>query len=170
MTLKKCNAVLALLTTALLTLHTVLNARMMLLGRVTESPKLPAFMLMGCVGVHALISLFVILFRNDGRKVKYGNISAGWIFQRITAVAMIPLVMTHWLARVGEHGEGLTLVLTAHILVMALAYIHVPLSVPNALVTLGILDSSKQHKAAGVICLVICVLLFLFGLTANLRG
>lgn len=168
MTLKKCNAVIALMTATLLALHNTLNARMMMLGRVEESPRLLALILVSCVGAHALISLFVILFRSKGAKPRYNNISATWILQRISALAMIPLVLFHWLVRAGEYGIGLIPILIVHFFIMVLAYIHIPLSVPNALVTLGIIDNSKQHKTARTVCWVICIMLFLLGLSASI--
>ena len=168
MILKKMNAVIALLVTLVLALHNSINACMMLLGRVEESPLLPAIILFVLFAVHVLVSLFMLIFRNDHGRTAYTNVRKGWLLQRITAVAMIPLVMFHSFARVGQSGIGLIPVLIAHFFVMLLAYIHIPLSVPNALVTLGVIDSSKQHTAVQRICWVICVLLFLLGLAASI--
>ena len=168
MKLKKCNAVIALLTALLLALHNTLNARMMMLGRVMESPKMLAKILISCFGVHVLISLFVVLFRSKGSKPIYGSISASWILQRASAIAMIPLVLFHGFVRAGEYGIGLIAILIAHFFIMVLAYVHIPLSVPNALVTLGIIDNSKQHKTVSGVCWVICILLFLLGLAASI--
>ena len=88
--------------------------------------------------------------------------------QRITALAMIPLVLFHGFIRAGQFGIGLIPILIAHFFIMLLAYTHIPLSVPNALVTLGIIDSSKQHVTVRNICWGVCALLFLLGLTASI--
>lgn len=168
MVLKKCNAVAALLAAILLALHNTLNARMMMLGRVDESPAVLAYILIGLFGVHMLVSLYVLLFRNEGRKARYQNISRGWLIQRITAIAMIPLVLFHGFVRAGQFGIGLIPILVVHFFIMLLAYTHIPLSVPNALVTLGLIDSTKQHKTARAICWIACALLFLLGLTASI--
>lgn len=168
MVLKKFNAVTALLAAAMLALHNTLNARMMMLGRVDESPAALAYILIGLFGVHMLVSLYVLLRRNEGRKVQYQNISRGWLLQRITAIAMIPLVLFHGFVRAGQFGIGLIPILVVHFFIMLLAYTHIPLSVPNALVTLGLIDSSKQHAAVRKICWIVCCLLFLLGLTASI--
>ena len=168
MVLKKINAVIALLSAVLLALHNILNARMMLLGRVDESPVGLSYALIGLLLVHVLISLSFSVFRNEGNKKIYPNVSIPTLLQRITALAMIPLTAFHAFFRVGQFGEGLIPVLIAHFFIMLLAYIHIPLSVPNALATLGIIDSSKQHAAVRNICWVVCALLFLLGLTASI--
>lgn len=168
MKLKKLNAVTALLVATLLALHNTLNARMMMLGRVDDSPELLAYVLIGLFGVHMLVSLYILIFVNEGSKAKYRNISAGWLLQRVTAIAMIPLVLFHGFVRAGQFGIGLIPILIVHFFIMALAYTHIPLSVPNALITLGIIDTEKQHTAVRRICWVICALLFLLGLTASI--
>ncbi len=166
--LKKLNAVTALLAAVLLALHNTLNARMMILGRVDESPKLLAYALIVLFSVHMLVSLYVLIFRNEGRKIKYTNISFGWLMQRITALAMIPLVFFHGFVRAGQFGIGLIPILIVHFFIMLLAYTHIPLSVPNALVTLGIIDTGKQHSSVRIVCMVICALLFMLGLFASI--
>ena len=168
MKLKKINAVIALMTALLLALHNTLNARMMLLGRVDESPALLAYLLIGLFGVHMLLSLSMCFYKAEGRGIHYLNVSKGWFLQRITALAMIPLVFFHGFVRAGQFGIGLIPILIVHFFIMLLAYIHIPLSVPNALVTLGIIDSSKQHAAVRRVCWILCALLFLLGLTASI--
>ena len=168
MLLKKCNAVLALAAALLLAIHNALNARMMILGRVNESPSLPAYILIGLLFLHIPISLFVLLKRNDGRGVRYTNISMGWLFQRVTGIALIPLILFHGFIRAGQFGIGLPAILVAHFFIMLLAYLHIPLSVPNALLTLGLIDTDAAYRTAHRVCRVVCALLFLAGLTASL--
>lgn len=168
MKLKKINAVIALLAAFLLALHNTLNARMMLLGRVDDSPALLAYVLIGLFGAHMLICLFMLFFQSEGGKVKYTNVGKAWLVQRITAVAMIPLVLFHGFVRAGQFGIGLIPILIVHFFIMLLAYTHIPLSVPNALVTLGIIDNMKQHAAVRRICWIVCAMLFLLGLTASI--
>lgn len=168
MVLKKINAVIALLAAVLLALHNILNARMMILGRVEESPTGLAHALIGLLFIHILISLSFSVFRNEGNKKIYSKVSIPTLFQRITALAMIPLVLFHGFIRAGQFGIGLIPILIAHFFIMLLAYTHIPLSVPNALVTLGIIDSSKQHVTVRNICWGVCALLFLLGLTASI--
>ena len=168
MVLKKINAVIALATAILLALHNTLNARMMLLKRVDESPTVLAYCLIGLFLVHVLVSLFMLLFRHERSKRHYANVGKGWLLQRITAIAMIPLVLFHGFVRAGQFGIGLIPILVVHFFIMLLAYIHIPLSVPNALVTLGIPDNMKQYATVRKICWVVCALLFLLGLIASI--
>ena len=168
MILKKINAVIALAAAVLLALHNAINACMMLLGRVERSPAVPARILFILFAVHALVSLFMLILRSDHSAAAYTNVSKGWLLQRITGIAMLPLTAFHAFVQVGQFGERLIPVLIAHFFVMVLAYIHIPLSVPNALVTLGAIDSMKQHGAVRKVCWIICALLFLLGLIASL--
>lgn len=168
MTKKKCNAVLGLVTALILAAHNTANAVMMLLGRVGQYPRGPAFALMGGVFLHGVISVAFLLFRRDGARLRYEKLNLATLVQRITAFALIPAISLHIHLRVGQQGEGLMAVLITHFFIMLFSFIHISLSVPNALVTLGWLDNSRQHAAARRICWAVCGVLFALGLAASL--
>ena len=168
MRLKRWNAVIALLAAVLLAVHNTINARMMLLGRVTESPAFPARALAALVVIHALVSLYLLIFRHEKGGRIYPKITAGFILQRVTGIAMILPVVFHAAVRAGSFGVGLIPVLWVHFAVMVLSYVHIPLSVPNALVTLGVLSTARAHRTARLVCAGLCAVLFALGLWASL--
>ena len=169
MLLKKINAVIGLLSVILLWAHSAVNTLLLLRGQAGETPERFSYALFALVILHILISLFVMFFKTDhANGKKYPKVRSGWLWQRVTAVALIPLAVFHAEIHVGTFGIGLAPILAAHFLVMLLCYIHIPLSVPNALLTLGLIESSGQHKTVRTVCWAVCALLFAFGLAAGL--
>ena len=167
MVFKKINAVIALLAALTLATHTSINARMMMLGRVYDSPVSLAYILMSLVGLHVVISI-CMLIKHEGKTAKYSGLYKGTMWQRISAIAVIPLVLFHAFIRVGTLGFGLIAILVVHFFVMILAFSHIAISVPNALVTLGVIDTTSKHKKVRTVCIVISILLFILGLSASI--
>ena len=166
--LKKINAALALLSAAVLLTHNALNSRMMLLMRVDDSPKLLARLLFIFVVLHAAISILILIFRHDGGNTRYVKLGSGWLLQRVTGIALLPFAAFHAFIRVGDYGFGLIPILIAHTFILLFAFAHISVSVPNALVTLGWIDTERGRKRVQTVCTAVCVLSAALALTASI--
>ena len=164
MVLKKVNAIIALIVSLVMMIHNTMNMQMVRLGRVEDSPKMIARALIFFFIIHAFVSIFIIIFKNDGKETKYTNISSGWLVQRITGIALLPIVIIHGFLNVGDFGLQVIHIIIIQVVIMLLSYIHIPIAVPNALVTLGFIDNIKTHKVVRLALWVVCVALFIINL------
>ena len=157
---RKLNAVISLLVTVMLLMHAIFLSIWMLSGGSTTKPAgFWAWVLMGMVIIHALISIDLAVSahaENENRKgKKYPKMNAATIIQRVSGVVMVPAT--------GFHIAGATGVLVppqmVHAIVPPLFFTivltHISVSASKALVTLGI-GSAKLIKAVDLIMKLIC--------------
>ena len=164
MVLKKINALVALLSAIMLVDHTVACGILMMLDRINESEAVPAYILMGLVGVHAVISMLMITVFHDGSSTKYGELYRATILQRVSGILMLIPIMGHILIS-DKNGIAYGVL---HILLVVLSLLHTSVSVPNALVTMGVVKSMKSHKVAFIISAVISAVVTIIGITGGI--
>ena len=159
MILRKINAVIGLITSALLLNHAVFWAVWMLLrGRLEKAPASIPWVLMPLMALHAVLSIAVLILGRRGSKggkskayVKF-NISS--YVQRIAGVMMLALIGIHIIGAENHyHSKGFHAVF--HPLFFAAALAHTALSVSKALITLGI-GNAKVIRAVDRIMAAFC--------------
>ena len=165
---KKINAVIALCISALLLFHNAFNSAMMIRGTVEQSPVVPARILFTLVAVHALISLYFLLVRRDGKgsSKRYASLCRATRIQRGTAIAMLPLICFH--AFFHPPVMGIVPILINHAVMICLAAVHITVSIPNALISLGIISSSRAHGRARVVSGIVAGIMLVTGITAGI--
>ncbi|MEG1560489.1 MAG: hypothetical protein RRY79_06850 [Clostridia bacterium] len=118
--------------------------------------------------IHIIISLCVFFFSNDSGVVgHYGFLNKSTIIQRISAIAMMILVHVHliggFFGKDGAPDQPLkTILCIFEILFLASICLHISLSVPKALITLGLTQKEKTINASKKISYVFIALVFLF--------
>ena len=160
MILRKINAILSLVTTALLLNHAIFNAiRMLSRGSVAKPANNLSFVLFGLMMVHAFISILLAFLGHKGaekRKCKeYSNLNTSTIIQRMSGVALILLTVLHVAGTVG----GLHPPAIVHSILPPLFFtvvlLHAAISTSKAFITLGI-GNVKLIKTVDVVAKVIC--------------
>lgn len=167
--IKKINACLALITAAVFPVHCIT-----MIGLLTGILPfqswflIVAWALLYCMAAHAAISVIIFFFANEGTDVlRYWKKNIGTIVQRASAIAVIALIHLHVMStffskdgcKLSERPEMIPAALL-QLLFMFLAMVHISLSVPKALITLGFLKSALSQKIAWILMLVLCGLLF----------
>lgn len=160
MLLRKINAIITLLATALLINHAIYASGWMLFNRaIIESPHIIPWMLVGLLATHAFISIYLVAatYMEEGKsKVKsYPKMNKTTVFQRASGVLLIIFIALH----VAEASDAITpphiihLIMPQIFFIMALA--HTCVSVDKAFITLGI-GNVGFVKAIKVIVRVVC--------------
>lgn len=160
---KKINAVLALLITLLLVDHTIACGTHLLTHDFSSSMPMPSYALMVLVIIHAIVSIFFVFVRHDSKFVKYTKQNVRTIIQRDSGFLMLIAIGFHVYSATAMPNVSFTLLYIAHLAVVLFSMLHTAVSVPNALITLGIITSEKKYKITSIICSVICFLLFVYG-------
>lgn len=167
MTLKRINAVCALILIATVIVHASLQYARLLGGAEVALPLLVCrYLLFACFAVHAALGLRTAASGLQGEKAKmYWSLNKGCLVQRITAVAALVLVFLHaipaliW-ASGGFFSVELSIVFfLAAVLFYALLLVHIALSFSKALITLGLVTSQKAWRVADVAAKIVCALL-----------
>lgn len=168
MLLKKINAACALLTTVILVLHSAITSLTPLIGLKNKPPIFFEILFVAIFAVHIILSLLMIVLSEKYKVKVYPNVEKSWLIQRITAILIIPFAFLHFFVFKEILPAGIPVIFIMHFLLMIITYIHISLSVPNALVTLGFAITIKRHKVIRAICFAIGVLLLLLGLAASI--
>ena len=165
---KKLNAVLSLIITFLLVDHTIACSIHMIQNDYSQSLPGPAWLLAVLVAVHALASLYFVFVRHDSKFIKYTAQNVRTILQRDSGFLMVIAGIIH--AFSASTRENMILFCVSHLFVVLFSMLHTAVSVPNALVTLGIVTSERKHKIIFLLCAVVCALLFLLGAAGSVMG
>ena len=166
MAIKKWNARLSLLTTALLLIHEgyQLYAYITFYYNPTLS-KVTGYAAAGCFVLHGILSAIGVFVLHDAKTVAYKRLNIRTVLQRISAAMIIVLLPLHIfsfsLLMSSAGGVGYVLTEIAQILFYAALSCHIALSFSNALITLGRLSDIKKKRIIDVVAFVICALLFI---------
>ena len=160
MTLRKINAGVSLLTTALFLFHAISIAFWMLSRGEIERPNgLISWVLVGCMAFHAFFSIdLAISAHTDGGKhigKKYPRLNRDTIAQRVCGVLLIPFTALHVAGATGAMTPPPVVHAVVPVLFFALATAHTAISTGRAFITLGIGDV-KAFKVVNVAVKVIC--------------
>lgn len=177
--LKTINAILGLLSAALLLIHIGYCSYCYLtffydptLVRLTALPFIITFCL------HAVCAMISVFTLSDGTRLDlYPRLNRNTLIQRISAAFLFPLLIAHlktfgWLQSSAAAGNWLffALVILLQTLFYAVIILHTLLSVPRGLVTLGWLSSPEKRKTIERAAWIAGTVIFLFASFAIVRG
>lgn len=170
--LKKINAVLALFSALLLTAHLLLMSP--LLAGLLEFQ--PWFNRMGSIllrvfTLHVVLSLIIFFFCSDRSNVlQYARQNIQTIVQRATALLMLLLIHLHPHSYSSTAADGSFVpvlpnpgIFLVELLLLLSVVVHTALSLPKALVTLGLLKTERSQRGARILS---CTIFGLLGLCA----
>ena len=166
---KKCNAVLGLAIIAVFLIHIIYEIYAYLTFYYNPVlTKAIAHTALGTAALHVLISIFIIFFMHDrGNGMKYPALNVRTLLQRISAFAIVPLMIVHMntFSLLGMTSEAAGPLFLTVLAVQALFYadvlLHIGLSTGNALITLGIITTGKVRKTTDITVWTLCVILFI---------
>ncbi len=164
--IKKINAVLSLLLTALLILHAGYECAAYCLFYYNPMlSKVTGFVTASVVALHVIISIISLFVLHDSRSVIYIRLNMKTVIQRICAVIMAVLLPVHIYAfnllqrYAGKTGYFLTE--AGQILFYAAVFGHIAVSFTKSLITLGVMEKDTVRRKADTVISVICTLLFI---------
>lgn len=179
MKLKKCNAVLSLLTVLAMFLHVGYSAYTYLTfyydPALTVAFAVP-FAVLTCL--HAVLGMCSVFFLSDGTRMSlYGKQNIRTIVQRLTAALIFPLLLLHiktfdllnTAASSGQYALFALLIL-AQVVFYLSVFAHASVSFSRALITLGWLSSKKAQRITDRVMGVLCTVLFFVTCYAVIKG
>lgn len=163
MILRKINALVSLLTTALLMKHAVfLSIWMLSRGSMAKADNGMPFVLAALMVIHALISIILGILVHKGTKKQacksYPKMNIPTIVQRATGIMMIVLLGLH-ISGSANHFQPKMLHAVIHPLFFAAALAHTSISASKAMITLGI-GNAKTVKVVDAVMKIICIATF----------
>ena len=170
MRLKKCNALLGLLTILALFVHMAYNVFAYLTFYYNPTVKtLTAMPILVFLCLHAITGMCSVFLLGDGTRVSpYGQQNRRTVMQRVSAALIFPLLIVHLnsfnlLKSSAESGNWILFVLVsiAQFGFYAVILLHVATSFSRALITLGLLSSRETQTKIDRFIAVACVFLFL---------
>ena len=163
--IKKINAVLSLLLTALLILHAGYECAAYCLFYYNPMlSKVTGFVTASVFIMHVLISVISLFVLHDSGSVIYIRLNMKTVIQRICAVIMAVFLPVHIYAfnllqrYAGKVGYYLTE--AAQILFYAALFGHIAVSLTKSLITLGMIEKDAVRRRADTVISVICLMLF----------
>ena len=167
--MRKINAAISLITTALLLEHAIfLAVRMLSQGEIPRQPAVLSWTLAFAVWAHATISLAIAFASHKKARraaVKgYAKLNRQTLVQRISGVLMLVLVPLHVAGTTGLMNPPKIIHAVSPILFFTVALAHVAVSASKAFITLGI-GNARFIKATDLIVKIICALTFAAALT-----
>lgn len=161
--MKKFNAVLALLTSALVIIH-IGTMGLLLVGAVAFSPVYHTVgtVLLVVLGLHVVISLAALaFFQERGGLFRYPRFNMGTIIQRASALLMIICVCVHYYHYTAILVNGVVqmtaqaaAVLVFDLLLTAVAVTHTCISFPKALITLSLVKTDAALRRAKLLSVI----------------
>ncbi len=178
MKLKKCNAVIALLSILFLLVHIVYSIFAYL--TMYYNPfltKLFSGILMAGVCLHAVLGMCSVFLMDDGTRLSlYPRQNRRTIIQRLSAALFFPLLFIHTktfqlLKSSAENGSWVIFVILIiiEILFFADTIIHMAVSLSRALITLGWLSSRETQKKIDRIVYILGIILFIAAAVSVIR-
>lgn len=176
--MKKINAVLSLLISVLLVVHSI-KEMLFISGFTKFSPinGITGVIFTVLFSLHAIISICVFFFsREKNNPTQYASLNIGTIIQRILAVAMLILIHTHFLCVRHQEPDTFFAVFNTAVgvficsaVLACTAFAHSMISFPKALITLGITKSERSRKITETVsriifalCGLTCVVLLVY--------
>ena len=164
---RKINAVVSLLTTVMLLMHAIVLSVCMLTGcSIPQSAGMIAWILLGLVLTHALISIDLALSAHaetETRKGKsYPKMNVSTIIQRASGILMVPAAALHIAGATGTMAPPPAVHMIVPPLFFAIVLAHIAVSTSKAFITLGI-GNAKFIKVVNIVMKVICGATFIAG-------
>jgi len=154
MRLKKTNAVLGLLLSAVCLTHVVAEVGNGITHGALQSQNQIIARICGTIAIlHVLISCYMLFISHEGKHMnQYPRENASTLLQRISGILMIIFLAFHvgvFNALAGHEGRdaGFFILRTATaVLFYGTVFLHISLSFSRALITLGILSSRETKR------------------------
>ena len=169
MKIKKANALVGLLITALLLVHVTYEVIMYVTFQY--DPVTTAVIGYGfgaLVMVHVVLSILSLTKLHDGSRLKtYPKLNARTILQRASAAGILLLLPVHiktgdWVAsKTGGPGFFAFLMILG-VLFHLMLFIHIAASLSRALITLGLIESRKTQRTVDILTALLCAAAFIF--------
>lgn len=166
--LKKINAGLGLFTVVVLLAHIGVGFQS-LKGVTLPVTEVMPILTMVLVILHALLSMMILMFVHEGNSAAYPKLNLSTIVQRASGILLVvPLVISHTKVY-SDPGTYTLLHGISEIAFFILAFAHIGVSVPKALVTLGALKKEKTVKIVSIISAVAALGLTVDGVALAVR-
>ena len=179
MLLKKTNAALGLLSILLMLSHIGYSVFAYLTMYYNPFLKnIFAYPFMIAVCLHAVLGMLSVSMQPEGSRLDlYPKLNARTVLQRVSAALIFPLLILHIntfsLMRAsaeGGHKVFIMLLILGELLFFAAVITHISVSLTKALITLGLLSSSKTAKAIDTVLYILGAAVFLVSAFAVVRG
>lgn len=162
---KKINAILSLISIALLFVHAVYHTVSYLLYYYNPLvTKLLGYILFALILTHAVLSVIVVFILHDSKKISYPRNNIKTILQRISGFSLLLIIFTHirHFAILDSYvgSSGFTVALIVEIVFFGLIFLHIALSFSKAFISLGLITSMKSAKICDITVSVICAACF----------
>ena len=178
MKLKKLNAALSLLATALLLAH--LGYSVFAYLTFAYHPVLTAVLATAAsvaICLHAVLGMCLVFLMGDGARLAgYGRQNVRTVLQRVSAALMFPLLLPHvqnfdLLQNAAANGQmfKFALILLLEVLFFADIMLHIATSFSRALITLGWLQKPGTQKALDRVAWALSAAAFLVAAVAVVR-
>lgn len=129
--------------------------------------KIIAYVTLGFIGLHVLCSIGIVFFAHDkGNGLKYPKLNVRTIIQRVSAVLMVIMIIPHInnfkiLSSLAETNRVLfMIVLFSQMLFYAAVLLHVAVSVSNAFISLGLIQTEKNRRTVDMVVWILCAVVF----------
>ena len=166
MKIKKANACIALILSALLVIHAgyeCISFILMYYGPVIS--KVTGYMTAAAAAVHAVLSVTGLFILHDSKSVMYIRPNIRTVIQRISALVMALLLPVHIFSfdilGMTAGGAGYVLTEASQVLFYAAMFTHIAPSLGRSLITLGKIETETALKKTDKIMAVICLILFI---------
>ena len=161
---RKVNAVFSLVCTFLILVHSSYDAIWMMgRGLVPNLPKPMAFILMGAVIIHTILSVVTAILGSGGKSeikgTMYKKENVQTLVQRIFGILMVLLLVPHIIG-MGNHLAPKGLHSIIHPIFFLAVCGHTGISASKAFITLGI-GNAKTIKVIDIVARILCILIFI---------
>ena len=175
--LKKINAILSLLTILAILVHIGFSVYAYL--TLTYHPTIKGltsrpFMALACI--HAIFGVVMVIPKISGIRL-YPRENVRTIFQRLSALSVIPLLILHLnlynlLRSSALSGKwvSFSLLLFCQALFYGMVLLHIAVSLTRALITMGWLASREKQKSIDRIVCGVCAVVFMVAVCAIMKG
>ena len=179
MTIKKLNAILALITSLALLVHIGYSAFAYLTFYYNPTLKnATAMPFIICCCVHAILGMCAVFLMGDGTRLTvYPKLNARTLIQRVTAALIFPMLILHLntfrlLKNTAASGNWpvFAIIIFIQIIFFAVVITHTAVSFSRALITLGMLQSRQAQTIIDRIVYIFWAAVFLIASFAVTRG
>ena len=179
MKLKKCNAIISLLTILGMLVHVGYNAFAYLTFYYNPVLKtVTALPFMICTLIHAVLGMLSVFLQGDGTRLNtYAKQNVETVLQRVSAAFIFPMLFLHLktfelLKNAATIGNwvGWWLLVVVEAVFFGTIFTHVAVSFSRALITLGWLTSYERKKILDRVVYVLCAIFFAVALFAVVKG
>ncbi len=172
--MKKANAILSIVSLALLSIHALyeLSAYVLFYYNPVIS-KLTGWMAGGAIAVHAVLSAISLFKLSDSKTVLYKRLNIGTVVQRVSAVIMVVLfpfhINTYDFLKKNSHGAAFALAETVYIVFYSALFTHIAVSFSRALISLGKLEDDSKRRSINKLVALICALAALITMIITIK-